>query len=119
MNPLYETLNYDEHLKGLLQKKIKLILDDRVLRQGQLVLYGFKNFSIQLFFKANKTDKLRKTEIPIPFSIEKKDSNLILDYNPSKLFPKGVKLPEDLSKSQDKFLFKKLTIEPTITKPKK
>lgn len=113
MNPLYETLEYEKYLKGFLQKQIKLVLKGRVIRQGHLVLYGFKNFSIQLFFKALNDNKIRKTEIPIPFSIKKDGNTIVCDYNINKLFPHGGKPLEEIYKNTDhnKFLNHTLTIE--------
>lgn len=110
MNPLYETLEYDDYLTPFLQKNVKIILNDRVIRQGQLVLYKYKNYLIQLFFKTNNNSKLRKTELPIPFKIIEKDNKLIFSYYPEDLFPRSFKLP-DTKNSKNKFLNNRLTIE--------
>ena len=109
MSDLHETLNYDRYLKQYLQKNIKIVLNHRVIRQGQLILYGFKNYQIQLFFKTNN-DKLRKTEIPLPFNVEEKDEKLFLSYKPRDLFPGSIDLP-DTKNSKNKFLNNILSIE--------
>ena len=80
---LYETLKYDEYLKSLLQKNISLSVDGKILRKGYLLLYSYKNFSIQFLFKTENSKKPRKTEIPIPFEITTSPNNkhLLFRYN--------------------------------------
>lgn len=78
---LYETLKYDRYLKKMLQKNITMLLNEKIIKSGNLILYSYKNFSIQLIFKNPKTGKNRKTEIPIPFNIKKINENdLIFSY---------------------------------------
>lgn len=67
--------------KFLLQKTMTLELNNKVFKQGRLILFYQKNF--YLTFLMDTTKKLKeKIEIPIPFDIEvHEDDNLIFfDY---------------------------------------
>ena len=77
----YESLNYDAMLNTLLQKKVKLSINGKIVRQGHLVLYSFKNYCIEMYFKNKSETKLRKTDIPIPFNIYKDKKRIIFDYS--------------------------------------
>lgn len=76
----YESLNYDAMLNTLLQKKVKLSINGKIVRQGHLVLYSFKNYCIEMYFKNKSETKLRKTDIPIPFDIYKEKDRIVFDY---------------------------------------
>ena len=115
MNNLYDTLEYNEYFNRILQKQIRLKLCDKVIRQGSFVLYGYKNFQIEMYFKSNKDTKLRKTEIPIPFKISPQRYNpntLILSYTLDSLIPEDIMLKTILNKpSSNKFFNNNLYIE--------
>ena len=84
----YESLEYSQYLTPLLQHKIRMTTKGKVIRQGQLILYSFRNFTLELYFKSSPTsESVRKTEIPIPFDISKKDNIIELDYSLQILCP--------------------------------
>ena len=107
----YETLNYDKYLTLLLQRNIKLTINSKIVRQGQLVLYSYKNFHIELYFKNKRDGSLRKTEIPIPFDIEYKENSnkLYFDYRLSSLCLAHIE--PDISDIDNKFINNKLKVE--------
>jgi len=110
----YESLNYTDTLNSLLQKRIKLTINGKIVRQGHLVLYKFKNFCIELQFKNTKEGKTRKTEIPIPFCVTSDINGIEFDYrldtlcgdtNTTDIFRSSIR-PTD-----SKFYNKRLNIE--------
>jgi hypothetical protein len=104
---LYETLKYDHFLKKILQKKIILVLDGKIIKSGELLLYSYKNFSIQFLFRNTKTGKPRKTEIPIPFRVENTNSkDLLFSYELDTICSDS-----DLYKTTNKFFNKNLIIK--------
>lgn len=112
----YDNLQYDQYFKELLQRDIKLLLNSKVIRQGRLMLYSFKNFNIELYFKTNKSNnQTRKTDIPIPFAIHSQDDIIILDYSLESLFPnmKAEDIKPDLPNTDSKFFNSKVKIKIT------
>lgn len=68
-------------LKELLQKNLKLAINNKQYRKGKLLLFKQNNYHIELTVKKNDTD-MKRFEIPIPFAIEKwEDDGLVyFDY---------------------------------------
>lgn len=56
-------------LKELLQKKLKLWINNKTWREGRLILFKQSGFYIEFIIKSKKKDRER-FEIPIPFGIE-------------------------------------------------
>jgi len=69
----------EDCLKHFLQKKIKLQIGDKVLKEGRLILFTVKDFIINFTFK-NAKNELKKYEIPIPFNCYVKNDTGTLDY---------------------------------------
>lgn len=103
----YESLGYDKYLKKILQKNVLFILNDKIIRKGQIILYTYKNFVIQFYVKQNKNT--RKTEIPIPFAIKDvNNDSLLLDYSCDIILPD----PEaNIGKTSSKFYNNQLLIK--------
>ena len=68
-------------LKDLLQKDLKLSINNKQYRKGKLLLFKQNNYHIELTVRKNETD-IKRFEIPIPFAIEKwNDDGLVyFDY---------------------------------------
>jgi hypothetical protein len=80
------------------QKNISINLDNKVLRQGKLLLFSIKDFYIHFTLLQNKTTK--NFELPYPYNtyMENLTSNvLVLDYR-LKTFTKG--LPDITEKTK-------------------
>ena len=71
----------EEVCKFLLQKNISLEFNNKIFKQGRLILFSQKNFYLT-FLLNNSKKKDDKIEIPIPYDIESHmDENLIyFDY---------------------------------------
>ena len=74
-------------MEGLLQRDIKLVVNDKVLREGKLILYNIKDYHIECIFITKKNQQ-KVYEIPVPFGITVKPSCVIFDYS-TKLISKG------------------------------
>lgn len=71
----------EEKFLPFFQKDISIMLDNKILRQGRLLLFSIKDFYLHFTLLAGSTTK--NFELPYPFNAyEDKDSNniLILDY---------------------------------------
>lgn len=71
----------EEACKFLLQKTMTLELNNKVHKQGKLILFYQKNFYLTFLMDTVKKKK-EKVEIPIPFEVEvHEDDNLVyFDY---------------------------------------
>ena len=65
----------------LLQKTVSLEMNNKVHKQGKLILFYQKNFYLTFIMDTVKKDK-EKVEIPIPFDVElhEEDSLVFFDY---------------------------------------
>lgn len=71
---------WEPALISLLQKNVKLTINNKQYRKGRLLLYRLHNFHIELTLEKSP-DVLKRFEIPIPFSIEEwDDGNVYFDY---------------------------------------
>ena len=66
--------------KDILQKDVRILLKDRVLREGKFILFRQTNFCFELILMTGK--KMNKFLLPIPYSIEhwNGDDVFFLDY---------------------------------------
>ena len=71
----------EEILKDLLQKKLKLSINNKQYRKGKLLLFKQNNYHIELTVMKNDID-IKRFEIPIPFAVERwdKDNIVYFDY---------------------------------------
>ena len=71
----------EEVLKTLLQKTLKLSINNKQYRKGTLLLFRQNNYHIEFTVRKTGVD-IKRFEIPIPFAIEKwEDDGLIyFDY---------------------------------------
>lgn len=71
----------EETLVGLLQKNLKLSINNKQYRKGRLLLFKQNNYHLELTIKKTNND-IKRFEIPIPFGIEnwEKDGLVYFDY---------------------------------------
>jgi len=76
----------EETLMELLQKDLKLYINNKQYRKGKLLLFKQNNYHIELTVKKNDVD-IKRFEVPIPFAIEKweEDGLVYFDYRLSTL----------------------------------
>lgn len=107
--------NIEDTLTNLLQQKITLEIDGKVIKTGKLILFTSKYFFISLTIETLKKSK-EKVEIPIPFNIEvhEEDKLIYFDYRLNTLTKTNTPAKEILEKmsvSKNKFYNKILIIE--------
>lgn len=90
----------EEVLKNLLQKNVKFVLNDKIVKRGKILLFNQNNYNIE--FTLNKDENIRRFEIPIPFNVEvwDEDGLFYFDYRFKTLCKKSKKL-EKIVKSMD------------------
>ena len=94
----------DENLKTLLQREVQFIVNDKVLREGKLIVFNIKDFYIS-FIIHTKKDQTKTYDIPLPYRLSKQPGNIILDYNLKNVHydkPGLQRLIESVSKSVGK-----------------
>jgi hypothetical protein len=69
-----------ESLKILLQRDIKLTINNKILREGRLILFNLKDYYIECTM-INKNDQQKVYEIPVPFNIDINPNNIVYSYN--------------------------------------
>lgn len=69
---------YSKILDGILQENISICCNDKIIRQGKLMLITYKDYYITFIIK-NKNG-LKKYELPFPFHMEPKKREIVLDY---------------------------------------
>ena len=73
--------NIEKALLELLQKDIRLSINNKQFRKGKLLLFKQNNYHIELTIQKNDVD-IKRFEIPIPFAIEgwEGDGLMYFDY---------------------------------------
>ena len=82
-------------LKSLLQKDLKLTINNKNFRKGKLLLFKQNNYHIELTIRKTDID-IKRFEVPIPFAIENwNDDGLVyFDYRLATLAHKDKKFLE-------------------------
>jgi hypothetical protein len=72
----------DKIIEGLFQKHIRLYFNNKIFRDGKLILFKHGYFVYEFILQQNGNKKNKKIEIPYPFSVENcLDKNkLYFDY---------------------------------------
>ena len=72
----------DNVLKQLLQKNIKFLLNDQVVKDGKFILFTHGYFSLNFIIYNHKKDKLELIKLPVPFDFEyyEDEGLLYFDY---------------------------------------
>ena len=73
----------EQLLKCTLQNNVQFVLNDKIIREGKMVIYHVKDFYITFnFINPKGIDKVY--EIPVPFDIVKQDNVLVFSYEVDK-----------------------------------
>ena len=71
----------EQEFNNLLQSDISISLNDKVLREGKLVLFSIKNFYLTFSFAHSPTStRLVYYELPPPFAYNKNSHGIKLSY---------------------------------------
>lgn len=105
----------EKKVSSFLQKKVKFLLDTKVLKEGKILLFCIKDFyCIFTLISEAKNNKKILYEVPYPFNIEEHDNKLVFDYT-IETFCRGNKNTRDTinrikTKKPFKLFNRKLTI---------
>lgn len=69
----------EQALNSLLQKKISFSINNKTIKDGQLILFNIKDYYIT--FILYKKDKKKVYEIPVPFDFTQKKTEVVFDYS--------------------------------------
>lgn len=107
MDEIEDTFNY------FLQRNLVFSIDNKIIKDGNLLLYKKNDYYIVLYLKTNNQEQ-KKFEIPYPFRIERYENYFILNYtlssiskNDSELYYRLISLNQ---KSNSRFYNSKLMI---------
>lgn len=78
----------EEDLKNIFQKDIQFKLNNKILKEGKLILFSFKEF--YLHFKLKVNNSYKNFELPCPFNYKIESGKFIFDYT-NKTFAKNNK----------------------------
>ena len=70
----------EQLLKCTLQNNVQFVLNDKIIREGKMIIYHVKDFYISFNF-INPKGLQKVYEIPVPFDIVKKDNVLEFSYD--------------------------------------
>jgi hypothetical protein len=70
----------ESDLNYFLQRNIVFVLENKIIKEGKLFLYNEKDYYLIFYMRSGNNDQ-KKFEIPYPFSVERKNNYLILDYS--------------------------------------
>lgn len=69
----------EREFKNLFQKDLQFKLNNKVLKEGKLILFSFKEFYLH-FKLLVKPNNYKQFEIPYPFSYKVEPSQIVFDY---------------------------------------
>ena len=68
-------------LKKYLQQDVQFVLNDRIVREGRIVLFNIKDFYVTFIIHTKKNQN-KTYELPVPFKIRpQRDKSLVFDYS--------------------------------------
>jgi len=71
----------EKKVNNFLQKKVRFLLDTKVLKEGKLLLFCIKDFyCIFTLISETKNNKKILYEIPYPFNLEHTKEKIVFDY---------------------------------------
>lgn len=83
---------YVEHVEqdftSLLQKEIRFLHKDKILKEGKLMLFSIKDFYLTFQLTALNTNKIIHFELPYPFKYDNSGGKMMLSYKQNH-FTKG------------------------------
>ena len=70
----------ENFLRATLQKKIRIRVNNKTLREGRLILFSVKDFYMTLMLKTDE-DVVKTYEMPVPFTVRVgKNTDAVFDY---------------------------------------
>jgi N-glycosylase/DNA lyase len=97
-------VDIEPYLKHILQRDVRFVVNDKVLREGKVIIFYIKDFYIS-FTLYTKKKQSKTYDIPLPYDVSATNNCLILDYSLRKIhrnIPALKKLIEKVSKSVGK-----------------
>ena len=79
----------EDTLKTLLQRQVRFVVNNKVLKEGRIVVFNIKDFYIS-FVIHTKKQQTKTYEIPVPYSISTHKNNVLFNYS-NKLIAKNSK----------------------------
>ena len=76
----YSIDNLEEAFNCLLQRDVKIRLNDKTLREGRLVLFCIKNFYMVFSLSQTTPGRMVHYELPVPFIYETSPGVIKLSY---------------------------------------
>ena len=77
-------INLKKSLETILQRNVKFCVNDKILREGKIILYNLKDFTLE-FTIITKKDQKKTYEIPVPFGVAQEPNRVLFDYSVSTL----------------------------------
>jgi hypothetical protein len=63
-----------------LQRNVVFVLENKIIKEGKLFLFNEKDYYL-IFYLRTGNNEQKKFEIPYPFSVQRINNYLILDYS--------------------------------------
>jgi len=107
---LYEQL--EKQINYLLQRKVEIVFNNKIIKSGKLILFSVKDFYICFTLLINSVKKIY--EIPYPFRFEHNSEGITLYYQEKHINFKDKKpifLSEIFSSKPNKFLNHQILIK--------
>ena len=83
--------NIQTCLANILQKNIKITLNNNTLREGKFILFNIKDFYIQFLIETPITRVIKTYEIPVPFDVQITENTLLFHYTTNKVVKRDEK----------------------------
>ena len=108
----------EEELKPFLQRNVNFKIDTKILKKGRLILFNIADFYVIFTIETAFSNKRQSYEIPFPFYIERKTSDiLLLDYRFHHLYNNDHEIKRLLTRqskeSRSKYLDTRVILEAT------
>ena len=105
----------ENQLKQFLQSNVKLQINEKVLKEGRLILFNIKDFYV-IFTIRNAKNEIKKYETPLPFDCYIKEGECVFDYRFERLTNKNstlfMKIVTLTSSKKSKFFNSVMHIKP-------
>ena len=72
-------VNVESQLRRILQKNIKLRINNKTIREGILILFNIKDFYISLMLK-QENGTVKTYELPVPYAVNSHNGDVTFDY---------------------------------------
>lgn len=101
----------ENQLKNLMLQKVEFVIDNKVVKKGQIRVFNTKQFFIK--FRLENSGDIKDYEIPYPFRVETIGNGYIFDYCLSAFIPQTEEVfwkmktinKDEASKLHEKYLF--------------